>query len=289
MTLMDLSIVISTYKRNQLLEKCLDSIVDNNKNNQNEYEIIVVDNADDINTKKLIIRYVENKNLKYIGVKENGLSKARNVGFKRAVGTYVAYIDDDSIAEKDWVRNILKFIKKNKKVEVFGGPYARYTTISIPMWLPKEYGTMNNGNNMKILDIGREWLSGTNMIYKKALLEKMGGFDTKLGMKGEIVGYGEETDFLIRVALNKIPVYYDPQLKVSHLLPKRKINIIWLIKDSFIRGINVHTIQKKYPSFFQNKYQIKISLKIKINLAQLFISYLQLICYSLGKLYAIFT
>ncbi len=288
MTLMNLSIVIPTYKRNQLLKKCLDSIVDNNKNNQNEYEIIVADNANDINTKKLITRYSgNNKNLKYVGAKERGLSKARNLGFKKAGGIYVAYIDDDSIAEKDWVRNILKFIKENKKAEVFGGPYTRHTTINPPMWLPEEYGTMNNGNNMKILDIGREWLSGTNMVYKKALLEKMGGFDTKLGMKGEIVGYGEEADLLIRVALNKIPVYYDPQLKVSHLLAKRKINITWLIKDSFVRGINTHTIQKKYPLLFQNKYQIKKSLKT--NLAQKFISYIQLISYGLGKLCATLT
>jgi GT2 family glycosyltransferase len=280
---MDLSIVIPTYKRNQLLKKCLTSLVSQVASHA-KAEIIVIDNSLR-ETAKNVVRHFPK--VQYYAEKQLGLSFVRNTGWKKAKGKYVAYIDDDSIAEKDWVRNILKFIKKNKKVEVFGGPYTRYATISIPMWLPEEYGTMNNGNKMKILDIGREWLSGTNMIYKKALLEKMGGFDTKLGMKGEIVGYGEEADFLIRVALNKIPVYYDPQLKVSHLLPKRKINIIWLIKDSFIRGINVHTIQKKYPSFFQNKYQIKKSLKI--NLAQKFISYLQLICYSLGKLYAIFT
>ena len=51
-------------------------------------------------------------------------------------------------AEKHFV---LAFHSKIKKVEVFGGAYARYTTTRIPRWLPEDMGRMKNGNNIKIL------------------------------------------------------------------------------------------------------------------------------------------
>lgn len=280
-----LSVIITTYNRPTLLKKCLTSLV-SQVTPHTKAEIIVVDNSLRETAKKVVRHFPK---VQYYAEKQLGLSFARNTGWKKAKGKYVAYIDDDSIADENWIRSIYQQINKKPEIQAFGGSYSKHSEEKIPFWFPLTYGTLSHGKKEKKLYIGREWLSGTNMIYKKALLEKMGGFDTKLGMKGEIVGYGEEADFLIRAALNKIPVYYNPQLKVSHLLAKRKINIIWLIKDSFIRGISTHTLQKKYPLLFKKKYQIKKLLKTKTNPAQKLISYLQFISHGFGKLYATFT
>jgi len=279
-----LSVIITTYNRPTLLKKCLTSLV-SQVTPHTKAEIIVIDNSLRETAKKVVRHFPK---VQYYAEKQLGLSFARNTGWKKAKGKYVAYIDDDSIADKNWIRSIYQQIKKRPEIQAFGGSYSKHSEEKIPFWFPLAYGTLSHGKKEKKLHIGREWLSGTNMIFSRKILENMKGFDSSLGMMGTTIHYGEETDFLIRLALNKIPVYYDPQLNVSHLLAQRRINIIWLIKDSFIRGINACTIQKKYPSFFQNKYQVNKSLKININLAQKLVSYLQLICYSLGKLYATF-
>ncbi len=280
-----LSVVIATHNRPALLKKCLVSLVPQ-VTPRTKAEIIVIDNSPRKTARK-VVRYFPK--VQYYAEKQLGLSFARNTGWKKAKGKYIAYIDDDSIADEDWIRSIYQQINKRPKIQAFGGSYSKHSTEKIPFWFPPTYGTLSYGEKEKKLHIGQEWLSGTNMIFSKKILEKMRGFDPSLGMIGRTIHYGEETDFLIRLSLNKTSVYYDSRLNVSHLLAKRKINITWLIKDSFIRGIDAYTIQKKYPSFFRNKYQIKKALKIKTNLTQKVISCLQLVCYNLGKLYAIFT
>jgi hypothetical protein len=57
---------------------------------------------------------------------------------------------------------------------------------------------------------------GNNIVFRRDLFSMSGGFDVNLGMNGQTVAYGEETELQIR-ARRMIPgveVYYDPRLFV---------------------------------------------------------------------------
>ncbi|MFZ5437829.1 MAG: glycosyltransferase family 2 protein [Patescibacteria group bacterium] len=274
-----LSIIVATHNRPQLLKKCLASL---HQQLTKDTELIVVDNYPQKTAKNIVSNF---KNTIYLFEKNTGLSFARNTGWKKANGKYVAYIDDDSIADSNFVGSILNFIKKEPKIEAFGGSYSRHSNKKIPFWFPESYGTMNNGKTVKKLIIGSEWLSGTSMIFKKSLLKDINGFNNKLGMIGNKVSYGEETDLLIRLSLAGIPIYYDPKIKVSHFLADKKINLIWLIQDAFRRGQSTFFIQNKYPKLFANKSPIK-KPTTKQNLAQKIISLILLVSFAMGKTYA---
>lgn len=275
-----LSIIIATHNRPKLLKKCINSLIGQiNK----EVEIIVVDNHPKKTAKNIVSKY---KKVKYSFEKNTGLSFARNNGWKKAEGKYVAYIDDDSIADDKFVGSILGFIKKKPEIEAFGGSYSRYSNKKIPFWFPSNYGTMNNGRFLKKLTIGREWLSGTNMIFKKSLLKKVKGFNNELGMNGKKVSYGEETDLLIRLAVKNIDVFYEPKIKVSHLLSDKKIKLFWLLKDFFYRGQSTYYIQKTYPKIFNSQRRRKNNIKQII--VQKFVVLMELASFAMGKIYAKF-
>jgi glycosyltransferase involved in cell wall biosynthesis len=208
-----LSIVISTYNRPALYDRVIKSI------------------------KSHLIKDVEV--VKVEGVA--GLAKARNLGWKQAKGDYVAYIDDDAVATSDWVENILGFIKKHSDVVVFGGPYTSYNASSLPSWIPTELTVMEIRTKVaRPIVLPHEWLTGTNMIFRKNVLKELGGFDEKLGVTPTRRSYGEETDLLIRINNAGYPIWYDPKIKVLHEFALSKTSLLFLLKDQFTHGYNSH-------------------------------------------------
>lgn len=95
---MKISVIIPTYKPQEYLWGCLDSIV--LQTFPREYfELILVLNGCDEPYKTNICRYIKTKmhgiNVNFIHVKEPGVSNARNIALERVKGEYVAFIDDD--------------------------------------------------------------------------------------------------------------------------------------------------------------------------------------------------
>ena len=229
-----ISVIVCTYNRPELFELCLNSLTSQTVKQKN-FEIIVIDNYGSKTTKKIVNKY-KDKDIKYYIEKKTGLSFARNTGYKKAKNKYVAYIDDDAIAEKDWVENIIKFINTHPKVKIFGGPYERYSLVSIPSWIPDKFGNNKLSNKEKKLNPKKEWLTGSNIIIEKNLLDNLGGFNTNFGMKGKKIGYGEETELQTRILDMGIDMYYSPKIKVKHLFDQRKHNLKWMIKNTYISG-----------------------------------------------------
>lgn len=222
-----LSIVIATHKRYELLQKCLKSIT--LQNSRNLAEVIVVGEYD----KNLEKEFTE---VKFYSQANNGPSKNRNIGWRKSVGSYVSFIDDDAYLTQNWLKNIMTFIKENKNVKVFGGGYQRYSDIPIPTWFPEEYGSLDLGKETKELSLGKEWITGTNLIVKKSLLKRVGGFNESIGPNGTSFGYGEETNLLIR--LNQIgqKIYYVPTITVMHWLNPEKMSLSFLLNSYYTMG-----------------------------------------------------
>lgn len=175
----------------------------------------------------------------------SGLAKARNQGWMRAKGEYVAYIDDDAIATDDWVDRILAFIKQHPEVAAFGGPYTSSNERDLPAWIPAELTSMQIATmKARPIRLPSEWLTGTNMIFKKSALQQLGGFDESLGVTPKRRGYGEETDLLIRLHNAGYALWYDPRIKVLHEFSTAKQSFWFLIKDQFTHGYNSHNTFK---------------------------------------------
>ena len=105
------SIVICTYDRAEYLQKCLDSMLNQTYGN---FEVIIVNGPSTDNTASILKNYPF-KTVQQI--KKSGLSAARNLGIKEAKGDIIAFIDDDGVADKNWIKNLVKRYKD----ETIGG------------------------------------------------------------------------------------------------------------------------------------------------------------------------
>ena len=109
-----LSVVVCTHKRENLLRMCLDSL-ENQTAVKSDYEIVVVNNYSNGLSGVLIKEFTNQyDNIRFINEPNQGLSHARNRGWNESSGRYVAFIDDDSKAEKNWCKIIISSFEKVK-------------------------------------------------------------------------------------------------------------------------------------------------------------------------------
>lgn len=102
MAKIDVSVIVPVYNVEQYLEKCLNSLVNQEFDN---YEIIVVNDDSTDNSQKIIDRYVEKypKLIRGYKKKNGGVSSARNYGLDKAKGKYVAFVDSDDYVTNNYL------------------------------------------------------------------------------------------------------------------------------------------------------------------------------------------
>ena len=102
------SIVVPTYRRPHLLDRCLAALCAQDYSSA-AYEIVVADDGNDAATRQLIATRSRDTNggpaIRYIAVTDrHGPAAARNAGWYAARGEIIAFTDDDCIPNADWLR-----------------------------------------------------------------------------------------------------------------------------------------------------------------------------------------
>ncbi len=249
-----ISVVIPTYNGSKYLNLCLKSLAEQTLDKE-LYEVLIVDNNSTDDTQDIIKSYIKkNTNFYYFVEKIMGGSHARNVGWAKSRGEYVAFIDDDAIADPSWLREMINFINNYPDAKAFGGPYIGYSEIPIPGWYPPEIGSNYLGNKVKTINLKGEWLTGTNMVFKKDIFNMFGGLNEELGPKGNTCIDGEDTEFLLRLKKNNIPIYYSPDIIVKHLIAKNRMNLKTLFTSAYNSGRNYNNLFDYEKSFFYYLY-----------------------------------
>lgn len=231
-----LSIIICTFNRADIITECLRSVENQNKFKK-DFEVIVIDNNSSDTTKSTIFKFTtKHPNFFYFFEPNQGLSYARNTGFKAAKADWVAYIDDDTRVFPDFVQRALWTIE-NYPFDGFGGlAIPLYSTLKTK-WLPQnlEIFSMSDVSEPSLLP-NDQFFYGYAMVFKKEVLIKMNGFPVDLGMSGNKIAYGEETMLQLKMRNAGFKLGYDPELKVHHLVGKHKLKLSWHIRSAYAHG-----------------------------------------------------
>ena len=102
----DISIVIPTYNRCELLKRAINSVLNQTICSK---EIIIVDNGSSDNTYGMISSLFPK--VTYIYEKKRGVSIARNLGIKKSHSTWIAFLDSDDVWEPQKLEKQLFFFK----------------------------------------------------------------------------------------------------------------------------------------------------------------------------------
>jgi len=233
-----ISAIICTYNRSTILKGAIESLTKQTADKE-IFEIIIVDNRSTDDTKKIVDQFEEIQNLRYIFEPNQGLSHARNRGYQEAKGEYIAYIDDDARAGKEWINRIHWIIQNVEPLPlIIGGPIYPFYLSEKPDWFLDEYEIHSWGDEACFLK-QNEYFYGSNMIFLKKVLEEFNGFDTEHGVRGEQLNLGEETvlfDKIWKKSGKEKIFYYSPDLIVYHLVPPERMNIRYILKRRFMVG-----------------------------------------------------
>ncbi len=218
-----ISVVVTTYNRPQEVKDAVDSLLNQSIK---PLEIIIIDDG----SSSPLRMEVDDQKLRLVRFDEEiGLSNTRNYGVKIAKGEYVAFMDDDCIASKQWLEEIQKGIGLG--ADILGGPLRpRFMAKPPEWWEEKAFGNyvgVGNAYSHEIL--------GANMIFKKEVFKKIGFFSPNVGrQKGKLLG-AEETE-LIKKGKACCKVLFMPEAEVFHRVPCERLTLRYVMRWSYYCG-----------------------------------------------------
>ena len=177
-----LSIVVVTRDRSARLERLLNSLARQTAP-ASALEVIVVDDASSDGTAALLASAARTTEveLKPISVTARpGIAELRNIGWRAARATHVAFIDDDCEATEGWAEKILAAIEDMPASGLQGR-----TTPS-----PSELADVGPLTRSKLIEGAGPWYQTCNIVYPRGLLERLGGFDARYRVAGEDTDLG---------------------------------------------------------------------------------------------------
>jgi len=244
-----ISVVLTTKNEENNIHNLLENLIDQ----EGPYEVIVVDSDSTDKTRDIVKKFSKkHKNIKlfnYPGTR----AESMNYGIKKATGDAVAFIGGDDIADKNWIREIRKGLKDSH--------------IIVGDLISREEDPFENLQSVKLFHKGiNVSYPGTNTIYKKEILDEIGGFDPWFSSAEDL-----------EINLRAVDAGYTiKQHKAAKVYYRPKNTPFAFIKQSFWYGYGRKLMDLKHGDIWE-KHSAKDVVKSQV-------SFLGMIRLSLGLL-----
>jgi len=256
---MILSIVICSYNRASYISGALDSLYHQSAGLDN-FEAIIVDNNSTDNTAEVFKQWRSshaNGSFTYLTESKQGASFARNTGAKGAKGQWLCFMDDDAIANSNYIENIIKHIKTTPEAIGFGGRIIPKYIPSAPEWMSyyvsSLVGNFDYAPTACAFENGKYPLE-SNMIVKKDIYDSIGGFNTQLpGVVGTLRIGGEGKELFYKILALGHTIYYDPAICVEHVVEVKKLTpeYMYRVASGIGRGEKTRTLSISRGSYLK--------------------------------------
>ncbi|WP_229208723.1 glycosyltransferase family 2 protein [Dyadobacter luticola] len=232
----NISVVIPTFRRPTLLQKCLAAIC-NQTYPGCYFEVLIVSDGPDPDTEKLVdeltcgnsdcIRYTHLESKK-------GPAAARNYGWKISSGELIVFTDDDTIPDPDWLASYWRAYRFHDRQEI---AFTGRVHVPIPE-LPTDY-------EKNVANLSTAEFVTANCACSREALELTGGFDESFP-----AAWREDSDLQFKLLENQIPIARVPEASICH--PAREAR--WGVslaeqKKSMFNAL----LFKKHPDFYRKR------------------------------------
>jgi glucosyl-dolichyl phosphate glucuronosyltransferase len=224
----EVSVVVATYNRCEILPGTLESLI--NQEGDIAYEVIVVDNNSTDDTRNVIEKLrarADYDKLTYLFEEKQGVSHARNRGIAAARASIIGFTDDDIRPAKNWVSSISNAFKKFPDADCIGGKVLPHPETKFPTWLTDKYWTP-----LALLDLGDEPLKlnvhkgaglvAANLAVRASVFRDVGLFEPQLQRVKDSVGSMEDHAYQLQMSAAGKRLMYVPELVVyAHVIEER--------------------------------------------------------------------
>ena len=182
------SVIIPTYNRKGYIPDAIDSVLEQT---YKDFEIIVVDDGSTDGTGE-ILRKRYGEKIRYFSKENGGCASARNFGVRMARGEYIAFLDSDDRYLPNKLEDQVVLLERNSSYGFVGSDIV--VQEKKKSYLFRTIRPDRNGDIAYPLFMFT-FFSLCAAIFRRSCFDKAGYFNE--GMR-----YNEDTDFLLRVAIN---------------------------------------------------------------------------------------
>lgn len=227
------SVVVPTFKREDLIAKCLGALAVQDFDPQ-DYEVIVCDDAALPSTKTLVEQFAPSSpcSVRYVPVIGlHGTAAARNAGWRAARGKYIAFIDDDCVPQPGWLAAGVHALDQ--------GAYAATGKVVMPIPdRPTDYERDAAGLTTA------EFVTA-NAFVRRSALREVGGFDERFRM-----AWREDSDLHFSLIERGLWITTAPEAVVIH--PVRPVP--WGVSLKMHRKTLYDALlYKKHPQLYRQR------------------------------------
>lgn len=242
---MKVSVVVCAYSTKRYDDVCeaIESVLAQSYDN---IELILVVDGNEALFERLQSRFSDQNEVVIRCNDENqGLSYSRTRGVKLASGAIIAFLDDDAIADSNWIEELVRGYEETDAIAV-GGLMIPEWVAGRPDFLPEEFYWLIGANYEPRLEAWTEVRNtlGSNMSFRREVFEEVGGFDEQVGLKGDNQIQAEETELAMRMydVFGK-GMLYNPNAVVAHKVFEYRTEPRWLLRRAFWQGYSKRAIE----------------------------------------------
>ncbi|MCH7730076.1 glycosyltransferase family 2 protein [Patescibacteria group bacterium] len=239
--MLKISVLIITRNKDKDLDECLKSI-----SNQSAppFEVVVVDNDSSDSTRSVCKKHKKTLPIKYFLEKRIGIPYARNKSIRKASGDTFAFIDDDCIAKKNWLKTIQTNFVDDKELDAIVGLTRSYFTKLVPLveqfyyerWVLLHVDSLTKKSLMK----NARFFDFKNCAVRARVFAKMPSlfsYNVPFGDVGdEDIEYGTRLSKYCKRAL------FNPKVRVYH---KNSQALVRLANRNFYNGVSSFLLRNK--------------------------------------------
>lgn len=265
----DLGVGIITFHRNDGLLRLLRSLMQQSFQtiNHPKWKVVVVDN-DHYGIAKNATENLQQSfpvPLIYDIEPTQGIASARNKVVSLTQNSeFLAFIDDDEVAETDWLEQLL-IVQSQFHADIVTGPILPEYEQTPPQWIKRgrffERRRLETGS---LLD----YAATNNILIKTKWFQKVDGpFDTRLNLTG-----GSDKLFTTKAHKLGAKIVWADEAVVTEINPPERVKSSWLIKryfrigytKSLVNKLTGNTISNSLRHFFSGVYRILLGLMLLI-------------------------
>jgi len=249
--LIRLTVLISTHNRAALLERTLASLNRARRPANWHTDVLVVANACTDQTSTFLQTYqaqAAGRNwlpLDSLAEPQPGKSHALNRAIPELRSDLVALVDDDHRVDENYLTAICSAAESYPDATLFCGRILPDWDGSEPAWIhdtgpyriyPLPIPVQDQGDTPHEVGLGEPKPGGGNLVLRRAVFDRVGGFATELGPQGHNLGGGEDSDFILRSLNSGEQLVYIPDIKQYHFVDPERLRLGYLLRKSFQRS-----------------------------------------------------
>ena len=214
------SIIVCTVDRPADLEECLKSL---RPFRTAVADIVIVNNGPHMED---VTEVAQRHDARVVSESRRGVSRARNAGVHAAKGRILAFLDDDSVADPNWLPLLLAPFRDPQVLAVAGSVFSQTLTDPVSQTFdylhraefPESQQTIDGHVEAKSFPMRSALVGNANMAIRREVFDRYGDYDARFG-RGTRIGSGEEPDILFRILIHGGRIVVEPAAQILHRHP----------------------------------------------------------------------